>query len=70
MFVQIFTEHQGHLLIKFAAALVTISGGLFLFEFFNKKRSKPKSNEPEIQNFDEQAKRKNKTRWRKHDKKR
>lgn len=62
MFLQSLTQHQGHLLTTLAVFVVVMGGFLFLFGFFNKKRTKTKPDELEIPNFNESLKRKSKKR--------
>lgn len=68
MFLQTLTEHQGHILIRIAVVVVMFLGFLFLFGYFNRKRIKTKLEDKQILNFGEQAKRKNKKRWSKSEK--
>lgn len=63
MFLQIITEHQGHLLTRVAVIIALLLGFLFFFRLFNRKRKNVKTDEPEILNFDERAKQKSKKRW-------
>jgi len=63
MFLQILTEHQGHILIRIAVVVVMFSGFLLLFGYFNRRRIKTKLEDKKILNFGELAKRKNKKRW-------
>jgi len=62
MFLQIISEHQGHLLSKIIIAAIVVSVFLFLFALFNRNR-KTKSNEPKILTYDEHLKPKSKKRW-------
>lgn len=57
MFLQILTEHQGHVVIKIAATIAVMTGLLLLAGFIGKKRMKSRSPILEIQNFDEQSRR-------------
>lgn len=57
MFLQIFTEHQGHFLIRAAASVVVLAGLLLLGKLFYRRQTKTKSTMPEILNFNEQARR-------------
>lgn len=50
MFLQIFTEHQGHLLIRIVVVITMLLGFIFLFAYFNKRGKKAKSDKYKVPN--------------------
>ena len=69
MFLQIISEHQGHLLIGSVVVILMLAGFLLLFGLFNKKFLKKINKETQFVNFEVQAKRKSKKKRGKNERK-
>jgi predicted permease len=64
VFLQIFTEHQGHLLIRIAVVIAMLLGFIFLFAYFNKRGKKAKSDKYKVPSPEERRKKRNAKRQR------
>jgi hypothetical protein len=66
MFLLALIKPEANLLGRFIAAVIIVSGFLFLFRFFSRKRKGTKQLKLELLNFDEYAKRRKRKRRRKN----
>lgn len=53
VFLQIFTEHQGHLLVRIAVVIAMLLGFIFLFGYFNKRGKKTNPDKHKVLNPEE-----------------